>query len=108
MKIELTDAGSGGSKLSNRTVKHSSRYNGPAGDSRPADQIFAGMEKRREQSEQVLNELEMQLDKALADMTLSSPCGAVDAIKERFISWWMEHDLDAKERYRKGRKVKDE
>ena len=30
--------------MSNRIVKHSSRYNGPAGASRPAAEIFAGIE----------------------------------------------------------------
>ena len=82
--------------MSNRIVEHSSRYTGPAGDSRPAKEIFAGMEARSREAEVALSGFHGYLDKIMSDMPLSShPC-RVEAIKDAFISWWMKHDLGVK------------
>lgn len=85
--------------MSDRIVKHSSCYKGPAGDSRPAAEIFAGIEARAEEQKAAMAGFEDYLDGLLSAMPLTSHTGRVAAIKERFIAWWMEHDMDAKERY---------
>ena len=84
--------------MSNKIVKHSSRYYGPAGDSRAAGEIFDGIEKRAQQSQAALNKLRDCLNDTLGAMTLSSNQGAIESIKNTFIEWWSEHDIDIKER----------
>ncbi len=58
--------------MSNRTVKHSSRYKGPAGDSRPSAEIFAGIEARAQQAIEYKNKLLSAMDDAMENATLMS------------------------------------
>jgi hypothetical protein len=85
-------------EMGNRIVKHSSRYSGPAGDCRSASEIFEGIEKRAQQSQTAFSKLRDCLDNTLEEMILSSYEGVVESIKNTFIEWWSEHDIDVKER----------
>lgn len=52
--------------MSNRIVKHSSRYRGPAGDSRPEAEIFAGIEARAQQAQLYKDKLLAAMDEVKA------------------------------------------
>lgn len=70
-----------------RMVKHSSRYKGPMGDSRPPAEIFAGMEAREKQAEVFRQRLLAVMDDIMANMTLSSFEGRAEMIREVMRGW---------------------
>lgn len=80
--------------MSNRVVKHSGRYKGPAGDSRPAAEIFAGMEARSNQAEPFAARLKTAMDDVRDNMTLTSPDGRVEAVKEIVVDWIFKNHPD--------------
>lgn len=88
--------------MSNRTVKHSSRYKGPAGDSRPAAEIFAGAEARSKQMYPYVDRLEFAMRDLLKNATLTSFEGRLDAIRMMTIDFLTQNDLDFAERARRG------
>ena len=80
--------------MSNRLVRHSSRYNGPSGDSRPAAEIFAGIEAREVQTQECIDRLNLAMDDVLKNVTLSSFDARVAIVKGTAIEWLMKHDLE--------------
>ena len=73
--------------MSNRIVRHSSRYKGPAGDSRPAAEIFDGIEARAQQAEPFRARLIGAMNDIRDNMTLTSLDGRVEAVREIVIDW---------------------
>lgn len=84
--------------MSNRTIKHSPRYSGPMGDSRPPAEIFAGIEARQRENESMCEQLVAALDHALQSRKLASHQGRLDTIREIFIGWLADNDLDFREK----------
>ena len=73
--------------MSNLVVKHSSRYKGPMGDSRPPAEIFAGIEARAKQAEPFRARLIADMDDIMENMTLTSFVGRADTVREIMIAW---------------------
>lgn|GEM_PF-6444949 len=75
--------------MSNRTIKHSSRYTGPSGDSRPAREIFDGIEARAIAGRAMEGALLEALDNAFCSGVFANtrPSDRVDAIKSVFMGW---------------------
>lgn len=88
--------------MSNRAVKHSSRYQGPAGDSRPAAEIFSGIEEREKEAEQFQEMLMAAFDTVFRSMTLSSPEDRILMIWYAALEWRMKHDIEFRERVNGG------
>jgi len=88
--------------MSDRIVKHSSRYKGPMGDSRPPAQIFAGIEARIKQTEQYKKKLVAVLDDIKQNMTLTSLEERTRMIRETVIEWMFENCSDFKEKRSKA------
>lgn len=80
--------------MSNRIVRHSSRYNGPMGDSRPPAEIFDGIEARAKQSEPFVARLIAAMDDMRDNMTLTSPDGRVEAVRGIVIDWLFKNHPD--------------
>jgi hypothetical protein len=78
--------------VSNRIIKHSSRYHGPAGDSRPSVEIFAGIEARNQQAQEYREEMISIMDGIMENANLMSPEGRLALIRETAIDWLYEHD----------------
>lgn len=73
--------------MSNRIVKHSSRYKGPMGDSRPPEEIFAGIEARIKQAEPFQARLLAAMDDIMANMTMTSWEGRAEMVRKITIDW---------------------
>ena len=73
--------------MSNRIVKHSSRYKGPMGDSRSPAEIFAGIEARAKQAEPFRARLTAAMDDIMQNMTLTSWEGRAETVRELTIGW---------------------
>lgn len=84
--------------MSNRIIKHSSRYKGPAGDSRPWAEIEADMIAREEQASMVKEKLIEALNEAMWAMTLSSHPDRVLSVWDTVVEWRTMNDLEFKER----------
>lgn len=82
--------------MSDRIVKHSSRYKGPMGDSRPPAQIFAGIEARTKQAEQYKAKLISVLDDIRQNMTLTTLEERTRMIRATVIEWLYENCPDFK------------
>lgn len=80
--------------MSDRIVKHSNRYTGPAGDSRPTAEIFAGIEARTQQAGPFMQRLIFAMDDIMENMTLTSTHGRADMIRDIMIDWLYEHHPD--------------
>lgn len=80
--------------MSDRIVKHSSRYKGPAGDSRPASEIFAGIEARKKQAEQFEEMLMAAFDAVWRSATLPSPDDRILIVWYAAVKWREEHDVE--------------
>jgi hypothetical protein len=84
--------------MSDRIVKHSSRYKGPAGDSRPAAEIFAGIAARDQESKHFTEALIAAFDTVWRSATLHSPEARIELIWETTLDWRMMHDIEFAER----------
>ena len=78
--------------MSNRLVKHSSRYKGPAGDSRPASEIFAGIEARAQENAGIHTALTAALDIALKSRQHASFDDRIALIKGVCRDWLFKND----------------
>lgn len=78
--------------MSDRIVNHSSRYKGPAGDSRPAAEIFAGIEAREVENDAVQKELIAAIENTLSNRKLASFEGRIQLIRNTFVDWLFEND----------------
>ena len=84
--------------MSNRIIKHSSRYKGPAGDSRPAAEIFGGIEAREKQTQKFEKILTDAFDSVLRSATLSDPEDRISIVWDAAVQWRVKHDLEFAER----------
>ena len=84
--------------MGHRIKAPSSQYTGPADSSRPPKDIFDGMEKRKQQTQEVMAGFHDYLDGILSGLTLSSHPARVDTIKSEFIRWWEKHNLEVRKR----------
>lgn len=78
--------------MSDRIVKHSSRYQGPAGDSRPEAEIFAGIEARAYQAREYAEKLRATMEEIMSDATLMMWESRADLIRQTVIDWLKEND----------------
>ena len=78
--------------MSNRTVKHSSRYQGPMGDSRAPAEIFAGIEARAVQQREYAERLTALMDEIMRDATLMMWESRADLIRSVVIDWLEKND----------------
>ena len=84
--------------MSNRIVKHSSRYKGPAGDSRPAAEIFAGIEARAQQAQLYRDKLLVVMDEIMEKADLMMWESRAALVRETAIDWLIKNDPDFAER----------
>lgn len=84
--------------MSNRIVRHSSRYQGPMGDSRPPAEIFAGIEARRKQAEEYAARLRALMDETMRDATLMRWESRAALVRDVAVDWLTENDPDFAER----------
>ncbi len=80
--------------MSNKAVRHSSRYKGPSGDSRPPAEIFAKMERRGAEAIAAQDGLNAYLDGMLASRELISGDGMIELIWETVVCWRANHEVD--------------
>lgn len=78
--------------MSNRIVKHSSRYQGPMGDSRAPAEIFAGIEARAVQQREYTNRLIALMDEIMRDATLMMWESRADLVRGAVIDWLEKND----------------
>jgi len=78
--------------MSNKRLKPSSRYKGPAGDSRAPAEIFVGMEARAVENDAIQKELHTALDNALNSRKLASVDGRLELIRRTVVDWLFEND----------------
>lgn len=79
-------------------VKHSNRYKGPAGDSRPPAEIFAGIEARAQQAAEYKNKLLAAMDDVMDNAKLMSWESRVDLVRDATYDWLVANDPDFAER----------
>jgi hypothetical protein len=84
--------------MNNRIVKHSSRYSGPAGDSRPPAEIFAGIAAREKQATEYADRLRALLDEIMRDATLMMWESRAQLVRNVVVEWLTENDPDFAER----------
>ena len=80
--------------MSNRIVKHSSRYKGPAGDSRPAAEIFAGIEARAQQEQLYRDRLLAAMDEIMEKADLMVWESRAELVRKTAIDWLIKNDPD--------------
>lgn len=78
--------------MSDRVVRHSSRYQGPGGDARPPAEIFAGIEARHKQATEYAGRLRALLDEIMRDATLMMWESRADLIRSVVIDWLEKND----------------
>lgn len=79
-------------------VRHSSRYHGPMGDSRPPAEIFAGIEARHKQAEEYSARLRALMDEIMRDATLMMWESRASLVREVAVDWLTENDPDFADR----------
>ena len=84
--------------MSNRIVKHSSRYKGPAGDSRPEAEIFAEIEARAQQAQLYKGKLLAVMDETMEKADLMMWESRAALVRETAIDWLIKNDPDFAER----------
>lgn len=84
--------------MSNRIVKHSSRYKGPAGDSRPEAEIFAGIEARAQQEQLYRDKLLAVMDEIMEKANLMMWESRAELVRKTAIDWLIKNDPDFAER----------
>lgn len=84
--------------MNNRIVKHSSRYKGPAGDSRPEAEIFAGIEARAQQEQLYRDKLLAVMDEIMEKANLMMWESRAELVRETAIDWLIKNDPDFAER----------
>lgn len=77
--------------MSNRIITPSSRYNGPCGDCRPAAEIFAGIERKAEQSIVYRKQITDCLNSILNDKSNLSIDGKIELIRNTVVEWLSDH-----------------
>lgn len=70
-----------------RLVRHSTRYKGPMGDSRPPSEIFAKMEARAKEGAVIRERLIAALDIALNSRQLATYESRLDMINDTYVKW---------------------
>lgn len=93
--------------MNNRIVRHSSRYKGPMGDSRPPDEIFSGIEARHRQAQEYVDRLRALMDEIMSDATLMRWESRAWLVRETVIDWLKDNDPDFAEHGEKERGEKD-
>ena len=84
--------------MSERLVCHSQRYTGPAGDSRPAKEIFDGMESRSKQADEYAEKLTTAMNDVLENATELSANGRIELVKNVAFEWILKHDIELRDR----------
>ena len=84
--------------MSNRIVKHSSRYKGPAGDSRAPAEIFKGIEERAQQAKIYRDKLLALMDEIMDNATLMTWPSRADLVRDTAIEWLVINHPDFAER----------
>jgi hypothetical protein len=80
--------------MSNRIIKHSSRYKGPAGDSRPVAEIFAGIEARAQQAREYQGKMIAVMNEILEGANLMHWESRIALVRETVVDWLSEKDPD--------------
>lgn len=83
--------------MSERLVCHSQRYSGPAGDSRPAKEIFGGMESRSKQADEFAEKLTTTMNDVLENATEMSATARIELVKSVAFEWILDHDIEMRE-----------
>ena len=94
--------------MSNRIVKHSSRYKGPMGDSRPPAEIFKGIEQRAQQAKTYQTKLLAVMDEIMDNATLMSWEGRADLVRDTAIEWLVINHPDFAERAEQLKKQEED
>ena len=84
--------------MSDRIVKHSSRYKGPAGDSRAPAEIFKGIEERARQAKAYQTKLFAVMDEIMENATLMKWESRADLVRDTAIEWLVINHPDFAER----------
>jgi len=84
--------------MSDRIVKHSSRYKGPMGDSRPPAEIFKGIEDRARQAKEYQTKLLAGMDEIMENATLMTWPSRADLVRDTAIEWLVINHPDFTER----------
>lgn len=84
--------------MSDRIVRHSSRYQGPMGDARPPAEIFAGIEARNTQVEEYATRLWALMDEIMRNATLMMWESRAALVRDVVVDWLTKNDPDFAER----------
>lgn len=87
--------------MSNRIIKHSSRYKGPMGDSRSPAEIFAGIEARAQQAQECQATLIVTMDGIMENAKLITWESRLNLIRETVVDWLIENDPETAEKMKK-------
>lgn len=77
--------------MGSRIIRPSSRYTGPCGDSRPAAEIFAGIERKATQSLGYQARINDLLDAILEEKSDLSVDGKIEMIRRTVVEWLSNH-----------------